>query len=78
MQISQNEDCLTLHQEPFIKTVIMKYTMQDGNRSKTSAENNLRLVKATDDQQLVDATLYISFVGSLLYIAKQSRPHIFG
>ena len=50
--------------------------MQDCNPSKTPAENNLKLVKATEDEQLTDQTLYRSLVGSLLYIAKQTRPDI--
>ena len=50
--------------------------MQDSNPSKTPAENNLRLVKATDSKTLVDERLYRSLVGSLLYIAKQTRPDI--
>ena len=50
--------------------------MQESNPSKTPAENNLKLVKATYVEQLVDETLYRSLVGSLLYIAKQTRPDI--
>ena len=45
--------------------------MQDSNQSKTPAENNLKLIKATDDEQLVEETLYRNLVGSQLYIAKQ-------
>ena len=50
--------------------------MQVSNPSKTPAENNLKLVKAAEVEQLVDETLYRSLVGPLLYIAKQTRPDI--
>ena len=36
----------------------------------------MRLSKATDSETLVDERLYRSLVGSLLYIAKQTRPDI--
>ena len=74
MHISQMKDCITLDQETYIQTVIEKFSMQDCNSSKTPAENNLRLVKATEDEELFDQTLYRSLEGSLLYIAKQTRP----
>ena len=77
MLISQIKDCITLDQETYIETVIEKLSIQDCNPSKTPAENNLRLVKATEDEQLIDQTLYRSLVASLLYIANQIRPDIF-
>ena len=74
MQIGQERNKLTLDQETYIESVIEKVSMQDSNPSKTPAENNLRLVKASESEALVDERLYRSLVGSLLYIAKQTRP----
>ena len=76
MQISQERNKITLDQETYIESVIGKFSMQDSNPSKTPAENNLRLVKASESEALVDERLYRSLVGSLLYIAKQTRPDI--
>ena len=61
MQITQMEDCITLDQEIYIETLIEKFSMQDGKPSKTLVENNLKLVKATEDEQLIDETLYRIF-----------------
>ena len=76
MQVSQENDNVTLDQEKYIESVIEKFGMQDSNPSRTPAENNLKLVKATESETLVDERLYRSLVGSLLYIAKQTRPDI--
>ena len=76
MQINEDSEKITLDQETYIENVLEKFSMPDSNPSKTPAENNFKLVKATDVEQLVDETLYRSLVGSLLYIAKQTRPDI--
>ena len=76
MQISQNEDWLTLDQETYVKTVIEKFSMQDSNPSRNPAQNNFKQAKAFEDEQLVDAILYRSLVSFLLYIVKQTRPDI--
>ena len=76
MQTSQERNKITLDQETYIESVIEKFSMQDSNPSKTPGENNLRLVKASESEPLVDERLYRSLVGSLPYIAKQTRPDI--
>ena len=72
----QEEAKITLDQETYIESVIETFKIQDSNPSKTPAETNLKLVKATENEQLFDERLYRSLVGSLLYIAKQTRPDI--
>ena len=67
MHISQEKDCITLDQETYIETVIEKFSLQDFNPSKTPADKNLKLVKATEDEEIIDQTLYRSLVGSLLH-----------
>ena len=74
MQLSQGKDKISLDQQTYVKSVIEKFSMQDSNSSKTAAENNLSLAKATETEALVDERLYRSLLGSLLYLAKQTRP----
>ena len=76
MQIIEDSEQIILDQETYIESVRKKFSMQDSNPSKTPAENKLKLMKATEVEQLVDETLYRNLFGSLLYIAKQTRPDI--
>ena len=70
MQKNEDSEKITLDQERYIESVLEKFRIQDSNPSQTPAENNLRLVNATEVEQLVDETFYRSLVASLLYIAK--------
>ena len=76
MQINEDSEKITLDQETHIESVLENFSMQDSNPSKTPAENNLKLVKATEVEQLVDETLYRSLAGFFLYISKQTMPDI--
>ena len=76
MQVSEDAEELTLDQETYIESVIEKFSMQDSNLCKTPNGNNIKLVKATEVEKLVEEKLYRSVVGSLLYIAKQTTPDV--
>ena len=76
MQVSEDSEKITLDQKTCVGSLLKKFGKQDSNPSKTPAENKLRLVKATEVEQLKDETLFRSLFESLLYIARQTRPDI--
>ena len=47
MQINGDSERITLDHEMYLESVWEKFSMHDSNPSKTPAENNLKLVKAT-------------------------------
>ena len=76
IQVSQENDKVTFDQEKHFESVKEKFGMQESNPSRTPAENNLKLVEATGSETLVDERFDRSLVGSVLYIAEQTRPDI--
>ena len=76
MKISNFKNCVTLDQEESTKNILARFNMSDCKPSKTPAEVNLKLENATEESELAEATLYRALVGSLLFLAKQTRPDI--
>ena len=56
MQVSEDSE-ITLDQKNTCWNCHKKFSMQDSNPSKTLAENNRKLMKATEDEKLVEKTL---------------------
>ena len=78
VQIVQNhkEGTVWLGQPTFTKSILSKYRMSDAKPVKTPVCVNSKLLKATEESELVDQSLYQSAVGSLLYLSTRSRPDI--
>ena len=74
MPISQSKGFITLDHETYSEIVMETFSMQDSNPSKTPVGKNFQVAEASDDEQLVDETLYSSEAASFLYIAKQTGP----
>ena len=63
-------------QPTFTESVLQKYGMNEAKPIKTPVNVNLKLLKASEECELVDQSLYQSAVGSLLYLATRTRPNI--
>ena len=50
--------------------------MSEAKSAKTPVSVNSKLLKASEECELVDQVLYQSAVGSLLYLATRTRPDI--
>ena len=76
MRIPKTEKGITLDQEKYTQNILEQFNMQDCKPSKTPTENNLKLEVAQEDSVRVDSYEFRSLVGSLLYLAEQTRPDI--
>ena len=63
-------------QPTYAREVLKKFGMDDSKPVATPVESGSKLVKATDDDDLVNTELYQSAVGSLLYLSTKTRPDI--
>ena len=75
-RILKTEKGITLDQEKYTQNILEQFNLQDCKPSKTPAENNIKLEVAQEDSARVDSHEFRSLVGSLLYLAKQTRPII--
>ena len=76
LRIRREEGKVTVDQERYIKTMLERFQMDQCKPSRTPADLNLKLQTAQNGDEEVDHRIYRSLVGSLLYLAKQTRPDI--
>ena len=64
VQVVQNhkDDKVWLGQPTFTESILRKYRMEDAKPIKTPVNVNSKLLKATDDSELADQSLYQSAV----------------
>ncbi len=76
VQVKQDEDQVWTEKPTFTESILKKYNMQDAKPVKTPVNVILKLLKATEECDLVDQTLYQSVVRRLLYLSTRTRPDI--
>ena len=76
LRIRQEEGKVTVDQDRYIETMLERFQMDQCKPSRTPADLNLKLQAAQNEDEEVDQRIYRSLVGSLLYLAKQTRPDI--
>lgn len=63
-------------QPAYVRKVLERFGMQDAKSVATPVDTSSKLVKTTEDDVLVDRSIYQSAVGSLLYLSTSTRPDI--
>ena len=60
----------------YTEKILTKMDMDNCKPVKTAVDPGNRLVKATEDEDVLDQQSYQSLVGSLMYLATSTRPDI--
>ena len=78
VSITQNstEKSVWIGQPVYTLNVLEKFGLKDAKPVATPVCVSSKLTKATDDDELVDESLYQSAVGSLQYLSTMTRPDI--
>ena len=76
LRIRREEGKITVDQQRYIETELERFQMDQCRTSITPANLKLKIQKAQNRYEEVDQRIYRSLVGSLLYLAKQTRPDI--
>ena len=76
LRIRREEGKVTIDQERNIKTMLEWFQMDQCKPSRTPTDLNLQIQTTQNGDEEVDKMIYISLVGSLLYLARQTRPEI--
>ena len=76
LRIIQEGGKVSVDEEHYIETMLERFQMDQCKPSRTPADLNLKLQIAQNGDEEVDQRIYRSLVGSLLYLAKQTRADI--
>ena len=76
VNVVYRNDCIWLHQNQYIKSMLQKFGLKDTNTVSTPADCDVILVKDDQVSKLADQMDYQSMVGSLLYVALLTHPDI--
>ena len=74
--VQQRSDEIWIGQPTYTQAIIKKFGMEHCKPANTPVTPGTKLLKATEQSELVDATLYQSAVGSLLHLSGWTRPDI--
>ena len=70
----RTKDSLYMCQSQYIHRLLEKYGLSDANTVATPMDSNVKLVEDDGYSKTVDLILYQSMVGSILHLARATRP----
>ena len=74
VNIHLGKDGISLCQTQYKQRLLEKYDLSEANAASTSMDINVKLVKNDQFSEKVDPVRYQSMVGSILHLARATRP----
>ena len=74
MEVWPNTDGIFLRQGKYAVEILKRFGIMDCKAMTTPMASNLKLL-STDSSEVVDATMYLQMIGSLMYLMNM-RPYI--
>jgi hypothetical protein len=76
LEITQDENGISLSQETYIDTMIKWFGIEDSCNVSNLLDPNVQLINEEYEDSPAHWTLYLSLIGSLIYAALGSHPDI--
>ena len=76
VSVQQRAEGIWIGQPAYTQAVVKRFGMEHYKPANTPVTPGTKLLKATEQSEIVDATLYQSVVGSLLHLSGWTRPDI--
>nr|GEX25651.1 hypothetical protein [Tanacetum cinerariifolium] len=76
LQIKQKEDGIFINQDKYIAEILKKFGLTEGNSASTPIDTEKHLLKDPDGED-VDVHIYISMIGSLMYLTSSRLDIMF-
>ena len=74
--VEQEDDSAWIGQPSYTRDLLENFQMQDCKPMSTPADPSMKLLKATDEDEVVNKLQYQSAIGSLMYLSLCTRPDI--
>ena len=76
IQLDYSDNGILIHQTQYAQNLLKKFGMNESKSCKTPAQPNIKLLKSSTDDDLIDETYYRSIIGGLMYLTNLTRPDI--
>jgi len=76
LHLTYTPDRLGVTQKPYIDIVLKRFDMENSLTVSTPLPKGIQLKSGTEDERILDPSIYQSIIGSLMYVTTGTRPDL--